>query len=380
MAKILVYTLTGTVDNYGQVLQYYATQEFLAKRGHDVSVFIDKSPREFHPRRFLRHVRNVFSHHPNIGQPEIDWRDSLNPIERRKQDMFDSWKRSTERNEKNHPRKFNNFRKKHFRITRFPYSKLHELQLDACVVGSDQTWSWIGEDNFLNWAPKNAKRLSIAPSVGHKIISEEDVKRAMPMLSKFDLVTVREDNGVDFCLRAGRDDVSKILDPTFLLTAEEYAKIEKIVDVKKPYLLLYLLGGEIDISLQNIYDFAQNEGLNIVYVASQGREDEFPKYYAQVGEWLFLIRNAKYVFTNSFHGMAFSLIYHRNFLVFPLVGIMEGMNGRIQNLAQIFQLTDRICTNSIFKGINDDINWFHIDNVITNNRAILSKLLRNINL
>lgn len=377
MPKILVVTFTNAVDNYGQVLQYYATQEYLSQRGHDVSVHISVPYQYPLWRRFASRIKSWIIKPKATSTPQvIDRRDSLSPEDRKKQEIFDQWKESIERNEKLHPRKFLQFKEKYFRMTKCPIEKLGNLKLDACVVGSDQTWSWISGYNFLSWAPKGAKRISIAPSVGHKSFTEKDIESAKLYLADFDLVTVREDNGIDMCHKAGRKDVHKILDPTFLLSAHDYQKLEMPHGRTKPYLLLYLLGGEIGIHVSEIYDFASKEGLDVVYVASQGREDEYPKCYAEVGEWLSLIRDAQYVFTNSFHGMAFSIIYHKQFLVFPLVGIMEGMNGRINNLSRIMSLENHLFYDT-FDSIYSPLVCSFIEDRIKTNKTMVDELLYN---
>ena len=380
MAKILVVTYTNSLDNYGQVLQYYATQEYLKSRGHDVSVHFDKSSFLTLCKRKIKQLKDILAvliKGDNSKTVGIDKRSHVSEDDEKQQLLY-KWQESIERTEKLHPRKFSVFKKKNFNIKYCPFSKLSKLHLDACVVGSDQTWSGIWGYYFLNWAPAGAKRIALAPSVGHKVYSKNEIAEAHVLLEKFDLITVREDNGVDFCKEAGRNDAIKILDPTFLLTSSEYLKIEKNHKQQSPFILLYLLGGEIEVKVEEIYSFAKRENLDVVYVASQGREDDYPKYYAEVGEWLSLIRDAKYVFTNSFHGMALSLIYHKNFLVFPLVGIMKGMNGRINDLSSILSLNN-IYKNSL-DAVKNSINYGFVDSIINKNRGVLSDELQKLNL
>lgn len=374
MSKIIIVTFTDTVDNYGQVLQCYATQEYLKKRGHDVFIHM-KKPMTFQiirglARRFKRLI---------IKEKKRDWRDSLNEEDKAKQIIFDQWNEETIRSERSHPRYFNKFKKKYFQIENTSVEKLHTRNFDVCVVGSDQTWSGLNSYFFLRWAPKDAKRISIAPSVGHKQFNDNDVETIRSWLKDFDLVTVREDNGVELCVKAGRPDVKKILDPTFLLSSDEYSRIELPHNVRKPFILLYLLGGEIAMDVSEIYKFAKKENLEVVYVASQGRKDGYPKYHAQVGQWLSLIKDAKYVFTNSFHGMAFSIIYKKQFMVFPIIGIMSSMNGRVMSLSKILNM-DIVYGGDPITSVKNEIDYTEICSTISKNKEMLSTLLSQLNI
>lgn len=381
MSKILVVTFTNTVDNYGQVLQYYATQEFLSMRGHDVYVhrdipILDKRPTW---RKIASKIKAALYSTFRPSPIQVDWRSQLSERERMKQELFDRWEESISRNEKIHPRNFNEFKSKYFHFLKHPRFYLNQLDLDACVVGSDQTWSTAWSYYYLEWAPKKAKRIAIAPSVGHKHFTDEEINQITPYIQKFDLITVREQNGLDLCLKAGYTKGEIILDPCFLLSSDDYFKLEEKNQSLRSYLLIYLLGGEIGVPVEKIYQFAKQKNLDVIYIASQGREDEFPKNYAKIGEWLSLIRDAKYVFTNSFHGMAFSIIYHKQFLTFPLIGIMKDMNGRIQTLAEQMKLQKRIFQNDLTE-ITSPIDYSYADDRIKINKELLSQRLTSIQL
>ena len=131
------------------------------------------------------------------------------------------------------------------------------------------------------------------------------------------------------------------------------------------------------INLNSIYEFAQREGLKVKYVASQGREDDFPKVWATIPEWIALLANAKYVFTNSFHGMALSCIFSKQFLVFPIVGEMKGMNERIFNIAQKFNCKDRIFTGGL-EQVKQPVDYNFVQTTIEDNRNVVNRLLESI--
>lgn len=126
----------------------------------------------------------------------------------------------------------------------------------------------------------------------------------------------------------GRSDASLVPDPTLLLSVHDYSSIAAPCLYSQDYLLLYLLGNEIDFDVAEVYAWARSRHIEVKYVASQGRQDAYDKIYPNVDEWLSLIRNARYVVTNSFHGMVFSIIFNKPFVVIPLAGSFTRMNDR----------------------------------------------------
>lgn len=384
MLKIGVLTFSFTIDNYGQVLQYLATQEYLGQKGYKAVLVEPCGWRDTFLRRLKNKIRSViqkiknklYREKPVIKEIKISETDAtILEIERQKSEIFKKWAEVTERKEKEYPRRFEQFKMKYFNRQYGTYDDILEAGYKGFCIGSDQTWSGAGWHMMLGWVPKNIKRFSIAPSVGHRVYTDGEIDGFKDELNKFDFVTVREDNGLEMCKRCGYTSAKKILDPTFLLSSSDYEPfIEKIDDDNKPYVFIYLLGGEIKPTIKEIIDFCHSKGFQVKYVESQGRDEDTESIPATVGQWLGLIKNASYVLTNSYHGMAFSIIFHKPFLVFPLVGIMEGMNGRIYNLNKSFSTEDRIYKENL-DTLLSPINWNKIDEVIKENRDSLDKLL-----
>ena len=161
-------------------------------------------------------------------------------------------------------------------------------------------------------------------------------------LKRLDIVSLREKDGVEVCREAGRKDAFLAPDPVFLLPAEEYRSIAKRGSADGEYVLVYLLGNEIDVDVREIFSFARSRGLDVKYVTSKGRFDEFPKTYPSIEEWLGLMDAAKYVVTNSFHGMALSIILNKDFAVLPLSGERASMNSRITTTLEHYGLSERM--------------------------------------
>lgn len=359
MAKIGVVTFSQTLDNYGQVLQYLAIQEYLSLRGHQVYLIrIDSS---------VGFIRKIYRKLKKL----------IKKKENKAYTTFDKWEEITLTNERLHPRGFEKFREKYCHIT---YLKLPMTKkiFDAAVVGSDQIWSYVSPFNFLYFAKHGEDKFTIAPSIGKLAVDDNIISMIRKLLKDYKFITCREQSAVDMCRKAGREDAKLVLDPTFLVSPETYLKYASSSLTKEDYVFVYLLGADISVDVAQIYDFAKKENLHIKYVASQGRDDTFPKEWATIPEWISLLANAKYVFTNSFHGMALSCIFHKQFLVFPIVGEMEGMNERIYNIARTFSCGNRICTGQL-EMIKEPVDYDVIDAHIASNRNLMNNLLGSIN-
>lgn len=359
MAKIGVITFHDTLDNYGQVLQYLATQVFLESLGHEVYL-LSLQPR--HSKSFVvKVVKKILTQVK--GKPRV----ILTEEDKAKSELFIKWKEITIRKEQEHPRYFENFRNRHFKQIKGTIPQLLNHGFDAFCVGSDQIWSSMNPTNMLGWVPSSFKRFSIASSIGHRDYKKDDVCRVTPFLKNFDFITVRDEKTVSFCNECGRNDVIKVLDPTFLLRSEQYSNISETPAVSSPYVFVYLLGGEISLQLSEILSFCKTNKLAVKYVESQGRCEPFESIPARIEEWIGLIEKASYVITNSYHGMCFSIIYKKPFLIMPLIGTMGCMNDRVMDLASIMGIENRIYTNELTSLFNP-INWSNSDDVINKNR------------
>ncbi|CAK7071629.1 MAG: hypothetical protein BACD_03380 [Bacteroides rodentium] len=371
MAKIGVLTFHDTTDNYGQVLQYLATQIYLESRGHEAHLLYIKPSSRSIARKVYDKIYRLFSQHIPTK--------NISEIQKEKNHIYYKWFSTAERMEKEHPRYFEVFRRKQFKISEGTIEEICQMDFDAFCVGSDQTWGNFNKLYFLSWVRGDKKRISIAPSIAHYEFSTDEIKKLKKSVLKFDFITVREKKGIDFCNRIGYKGVQHILDPTFLINSSNYDKyIQPIPEMEKePFILLYLLGSEINLNISDVYKYAQKKKLNIKYVASQGRDDEYPKIYPNIGEWLWLVKNAQYIMTNSFHGMVFSIIYKVPMLNFPVIGIMKGMNSRINDLLSYFNLNDRIYTGDL-EAIETPINWSQKFSLLDENKIKLDKLMKNI--
>lgn len=247
------------------------------------------------------------------------------------------------------------------------YATLKSLTEDSdswerVIVGSDQVWHMFDTRVYmLRWLSGRCSLISYAASFGHdRYDGSIPRSEAYQLLKRFDAVSVREDSGVSVCRDDFDVDAVQVLDPTFLLDASEYDRIiagERVKLPKEPYACGVFLSPESK-------DYAKN--INVLLdirskypLVDAIRNDDGSM--RSVAEWLALIKNARYVITDSFHGAAFSIIFNKQFV--PLMH--EGFNGnaRIPSLLASFGIdhsrialsVDAITLGSFHEPIDYDI-------------------------
>lgn len=365
--KIGIMSYWNTSHNYGQVIQCFAMQQFLRDLGHQ----------PFHIRYILGHksLRRKLSEFSKVifRGHFFDWRrlkkeesqDNTNAtaLELDKIQLIDS---------KKNPRRFEEFKKKYLAFSDKTYT-FDELiasapYADALIAGSDQIWCYPDPGYFLNFGAKGTLRIAYAPSFGG-IKTDNALRKAQykDLIKRLDILTVRESGGVDLCRSLEFNQVEQVPDPSFLLTPDQYRKIEAKEYSDSDYLFLYLLGNPIEISTNEIFKWAKEHNLKVKYVEAQGRNDNYPKLYPNVDEWIGLIDNAKYVITNSFHGMAMSIILNRKFLVIPVSKGFSRMNGRITDTLTHLNLTTRIFSGD-FNDIFNNIDYPKVNEILSTDR------------
>jgi hypothetical protein len=356
--KIGVMTFWWSNDNYGQILQCYALQKYLRDAGHD-AYLIRYDPRNDYVRTpFLKKVIKAFnpvklSHFVCYKLKKIMFYDKIEKT--------------------NDLRKFDSFRKQYIRQSEriyYTYKELIEVppEADVYITGSDQVWnpdllSLKNTKNhvkafFLDFGDLEKKRIAYAASFGKEQLPDDFIQEIIPLLKKFDYISVREKSGLDICRQCGFDKAEWVPDPTMLLKAADYRALyadEPLSNIVKSYCLLYMLSNTYDFSIKTVYDWAKSKNLEIVYVTGNLQYDKYEKIYATVPEWLHLIDNAEYVITNSFHCAVFSLLFQKRFGIIPLKGRLAGMNSRFDSLFETFEMKQRFMDNS-FAVLDTDID------------------------
>ncbi|RFU96274.1 polysaccharide pyruvyl transferase family protein [Sphaerochaeta halotolerans] len=240
---------------------------------------------------------------------------------------------------------FSNTYIKEVDIGLYPDSIPSELgeKYDYFIVGSDQVWNptfpEFSELFFLTFAPKN-KRVTYAPSFGLVDLPIELKENFTRWLKEIKHISVREKAGADIINNLTGRDVPIVLDPTMLLTKEEWLKVSIPINdnPKGPYILTYFLG-KLDYKTNNeIVRFARKHHMKIVRI-----NEPTSKYYTSgPGELLTLINQASLILTDSFHGTVFSLLFQKPFLTYKRSGNRDNMFSRIESLFSLLHLQKRL--------------------------------------
>ena len=348
--KIGIMTFWWSNDNYGQILQCYALQKYLRNRGHDAFLIRYHRDTDIISSSLFEKFRKIFS--------PIQLINFIRSVRR-----FYFAKNEEIQNS----RCFEEFRNKYIvqsQIEYFHYSDLREKppKADVYIVGSDQVWNTLNlplhrcknfiHAYFLDFGDSSIKRFSYAASRMFSLELEKDyVAEVFPLLKRFNYVSVREKELISFCSTCGYERAERVCDPTLLLDANDYRKIyrENSIRVQRnKFVLVYMLGNSCKYNFREIKKFFSKKNLDVVYVTGNAVASKFSKFFATIPEWLYLLDNAEYVITNSFHCGVFSILFHKQFGIVPLSGRDKGMNQRFENLFELFGIDSRYIHKSNF--------------------------------
>lgn len=243
---------------------------------------------------------------------------------------------------------FNAFDKKMLNFSEkvFPmndYQNLNDEKYKIYSVGSDQVWnSYFDEFSgvyLLDCLDDNKIRISYAASLGCDSINpfyEQDFKKE---LKKFKSVSVREDEGKKALEEINGLNVEVVLDPTLLLGRNEWDQLIETSELFEvgDYILTYFLGDMESKMRRYITKYAKEKKLKVIDLNRISTK----YYYVGPIEFVDLIKNAKLIFTDSFHACCFSIIYEKMFWVVSRNSVKKNMNSRITTLLKKLNLEDR---------------------------------------
>lgn len=324
--------------NYGGILQAYALQTVLERMGHNVVVFN-------YPKRYskpiywkypIRFIKKYFLRKSVIVRYEYFYKKMFPVLAG---NIFD-------------------FRKRYIKeLVVENLCDIEKYNLDCIVVGSDQVWRpcyfkqmWkTSFDNaFLAFSKGwSIKRVAYAASLGVDFweMSEEETKLCKDAVQMFDAVSVREKSGIDLLRDYLNRNAEFVLDPTLLLSKEEYEKLAQKAPQSKGNLFCYILDKTED--KNNLIELVKrDQRLNPFYLKNtlenritDLKQDAFPS----VEEWIRGFMDAEFVVTDSFHACVFCIIFQK-----PFVAITNAERGisRLTSLLSIFHLEKNLIRNS----------------------------------
>lgn len=354
--------------NYGGILQAYALQTVLERMGHEVVVF--DCP--------LRKIELPI------------WKKPLCYSKRIIKRYFLQDKGTLINKEKIDFEKERYFRKntQHFinaHIHRYVVRKLEDIKkddIDAIVVGSDQIWRMLyfksmwftkrAANAFLAFtAGWNIKRIAYAASFGNNTpeIPERVIEDCRKSISSFDAVSVREESGVEICKKLFGIDALWVLDPTMLLSSDDYIKLiggNMGQSRTTGTLMSYVLDENSDVSeLRATIAKEKNLRINITNIAVNGIEQNGLTPQPPVENWLQSFLDADFVINDSFHACVFSILFHKQFIVY---GNKDRGMERFTSLLGMFGLQDRLVTSSSEYKSLPDIDYTKVDRILNGKR------------
>lgn len=276
---------------------------------------------------------------------------------------------------------------KTFRNDRDLLKIIEEEHFDGYVVGSDQCWrpTYSGgflKEMFLCFADDNVKRVAYAASFGTDQweFTPEMTAVCAKLAKKFDLITVREKSGVDLCKAYLGVEASHVLDPTMLLSREDYIRlVENEHEPVSPGNLFYYILDPSNEKTCFIQRIAKKEGLKAFTVLPRCQSENRTKkdvkdhiencVYPSVTSWLRGFMDAKMVIVDSFHGAVFSIIFNKPFWV---ISNSKRGNARFASLLEMFQLEERLVQPSELSQVEylKDIDWPFVNNILDTNKSL----------
>ena len=336
--KIAIVTITNGA-NYGNRLQNYALQTVLQNMGHEVETLRMLTSKEFFCMTSVKYkcktvLKTILkkSSHKIYNQRKI---------------------------------RFNSFNDKN--IVFSPYSvkcsaapKVLNEQYDLFVCGSDQVWNpripLIKEalGAYLCDFAQDSKRTAYAASFATGDVPPEFEEKFKSELPGFKCISLREESGKALVKKLCGIDAPVVLDPTMLLNAEQWRKIEKKPDYIKneKFIVTYFLAGRKG-ALGDYIEKIRNEFnadliINLDFEFLDDKKIENPEHFnTDPSEFLWLIDHAECMLTDSFHGSVFSILFHTPFCVFERQEVEKGnnMSSRITTLLGKFGLEE--CKDSL---------------------------------
>lgn len=336
--------------NYGASLQAYATVHYLRNQGFDAQLIdyrneLIESKNNVKP-SFRRSIINFFINRRGRKLRKMRF-DSFNAI---------------------------SFGTGELKLSKKDLPGLNE-EYDCFVCGSDQIWNpdITGYDSsfFLDFSSKT--NISYAPSLGHfGNYSDELISFIKCNVHNIKYLSTRELENCELLSDLAGKACVNVLDPVFLLSQQNWSEIanKSAVKFKGRYAIYYSLHED-----DAFFEFAKKDskakGLELyrLDITALRAIKKKCKTFAQKGigpiEFLQAFKNSSFVYTNSFHGTAFSIIFNRPFITALLSGKLAGKNSRIFTLLELSDLKDRIYEKG--RAYSNTINWEEVEDKLSDN-------------
>lgn len=342
--KVGVITLHNS-PNYGSCLQAYATQRVIEALGASVE---------------------IINYYRKDAIPENETDRALNGQLAKKLPIFKIpgmkalAKKPVERIVRKRRAPLDMFREEYLNLSESRYYS--ELQLeedppvaDVYCTGSDQVWNSIWNGGFdpafyLQFAPEGSQKIAYAASIGKNVIESWERPLIKEALSSYSAISVRENEAAELLEGIGVDGVVPVIDPTLMLSREEWRALSDGSAPSTPYILVYQLNKSPEFD-RYISQISKKMGLPVYrlgYGVHERRKGERLVACPTLNAFISYFLNAELVLTDSFHGTAFSINLKKRF-----IAVSPGrFSGRINNLLKMVGATERY--------VGEDFNDFSL--------------------
>lgn len=318
--------------NYGGILQNYALQHVLRSYGHEVYT-IDWNDDKSYIYMLLSYVKRLFLHYI-LRKKYIPTNFYINLT--RKQFL--------KINKKNQIFIEKNICRTDYLSSKSALTKVNEMNFDVIVVGSDQVWlEQFVPTMYLDFIKKNIFCITYAASFGKSewTYSKKNTDIAKLLVKNFSAISVREDSAVELCKKYLGVSATLVLDPTLLLTKDVYNEVidtSEDLSPKYEHIMTYILDKSLS-KTKFVNKVKEILDLNVYEISVRSNEATLKQSVYSVSTWLSGFKNASFIITDSFHGMVFSILYNKQFLVF--VNKKRGL-ARFTSLLDKLELLDRL--------------------------------------
>ena len=317
--KIGLLTIHDT-SNFGSLLQTYALYRIIMENGFDCEVIDYEcdaiSKREIPQPNFSKNIKNI------IRQL------FFTPAKIKKYQCLTEWRCS------------------HIKMSSEKYNKSNinktSTYYDLFIVGSDLVWGAdiTGYDYtyFLDFLTDNTKKYAFASSMGSGWLDDKIAK----LLSQFQFISVREQDAAEKIETLIGKRITTVADPTMLISPQEWVKLKRDVNIKNSYVLIYYKDKRNKI-FDDAKKFAKLNNCSIYYINYSkpviGMHNIKPLY---IEEFLGLIYGARAIFSGSYHGLLFSLYFHKEIYAYK-----QAHSFRMDNIQNVLRIDNHISSSEL---------------------------------
>lgn len=272
--------------------------------------------------------------------------------------------------------KFEEFYSNNFKLSNQKYTDSLQLcanppMYDGYVVGSDQTWNPYVANNpeafYLTFVQNDKRKGCYAPSIGISRLTEIHRNKFKKMLSGFRFLSCRESVGAELLSDALGRPVVSVLDPTLLLNQNDWIRVCLQKEINTPYILTYFLG-DVKEHREFVRKLSIKTGLCVKSIPVSYLDinnSSFEKEWVGPEGFISLIKNAKYVCTDSFHGTVFSINFGVNFYSFckRQDDAKTSDNSRLYSVLKFFGLSNRLVSKQNEDAVLNELSDINYDDV-----------------